>query len=57
MNNTKIYIERNGIVSGVIRGSISYTLTRHVTNITISGNADELVLPKEFKEIYDGKID
>lgn len=55
MSRTDIVILRNDIVSGIIRGNITYTIERDsvTRKVNVHGEAYELIVPAEFREIYE----
>jgi len=59
MKNVNISITQDGIVSGIISGLISYTLTRDKhgpSKYIINGEAGRLTLPSKFEDIYSNDI-
>jgi hypothetical protein len=57
MNRVDIIIVRDDVVSGLIRGNITYTIERDsiTKKVTIHGEAYELMVPAQSKEIYSHK--
>lgn len=57
---TNIRAIRNGIISGIVRGSMSYTIERHPykrKRSNVYGDCCELIVLADFEEIYNSDVD